>query len=101
VVEAAAAVAGPEDEIGMLHVVQFLPPVGGAEGAGASDAVPTLAEARARAEMRAILEALTRAGGNRGQAAKLLRVSEATLYRKLGRGRSQDRESPPRRASQG
>jgi DNA-binding NtrC family response regulator len=98
VVEACAAVAGQEAEIGMLHVVQFLPPVARAEGA--SDAVPTLAEARARAETRAILEALTRAGGNRGQAAKLLRVSEATLYRKLGKSRSQERETPARRASQ-
>jgi transcriptional regulator with PAS, ATPase and Fis domain len=98
VIEASAAVAGCGGEIGMLHVVQFLPPVAREEGAG--DVLPTLAEARARAELRAILDALTRAGGNRGRAAKLLRISEATLYRKLGRGRSQDRESTPRAASQ-
>ena len=99
VVEAAAAVAGSEEEIGMMHVAQFLSPP--EKAAVVSEAVPTLAQARARAETRAILEALTRAGGNREQAARLLRVSEATLYRKLGRGRSQDRESPSRRVSQG
>jgi transcriptional regulator with PAS, ATPase and Fis domain len=97
VVEAAAAVATAEEAIGMAHVIQFLPPLAREEGAG--DDLPTLAEARARAELRLILEAITRAGGNRGRAAKLLRISEATLYRKLGRGRSQDRESPPRVAS--
>jgi transcriptional regulator with PAS, ATPase and Fis domain len=83
----------------MMHVAQFLSPP--EKAAVVSEAVPTLAQARARAETRAILEALTRAGGNREQAARLLRVSEATLYRKLGRGRSQDRESPSRRVSQG
>jgi len=98
VVEAAAAVATPEDEIGMMHVMQFLPPVAREENAG--DVLPTLAEARARAELRLILEAITRAGGNRGRAAKLLRISEATLYRKLGRGRSQDRETLRRAVSQ-
>ena len=99
VIEASAAVAGTEVEIGLLHVLQFLPPA--ARPPAASDAVPTLAEARERAETRAILEALQRAGGNRERAAKLLRVSEATLYRKLGRDRSQDRESIRGRASQG
>lgn len=93
VVEAAAAVATPEHEIGMLHVVQFLAPVAGEEST--PDALPTLAEARARAELRVILAALGRSGGNRGRAAKLLRISEATLYRKLGKGRSQERESAP------
>ncbi|MGH7334189.1 MAG: sigma-54 interaction domain-containing protein [Candidatus Rokuibacteriota bacterium] len=82
VVEASAAVAGSDDVIEMLHVVQFLIP--SAKDAAASEAVPSLAEVRARAEMRAILEALRRAGGNRERAAKLLRISEATLYRKLG-----------------
>jgi transcriptional regulator with PAS, ATPase and Fis domain len=99
VVEASAAVAGSDVEIGVEHVAQFLAPIQRSDGA--SDVVPTLAQARARAETRAILEALTRAGGNREQAARLLRVSEATLYRKLGRGRSQDRESPARRVSHG
>jgi transcriptional regulator with PAS, ATPase and Fis domain len=81
VVEASAAVAGLEDAIGMEHVVQFLTAFATAAQA---DSYPTLAEARARAERRAIVEALQRAGGNRERAAKLLRISEATLYRKLG-----------------
>jgi two-component system, NtrC family, response regulator HydG len=99
VIEASAAVAGTEVEIGLLHVLQFLPPV--ARPSVAPDAVLTLAEARARAETRAILEALQRAGGNRERAAKLLRVSAATLYRKLERDRSQNRDLASRRASQG
>jgi transcriptional regulator with PAS, ATPase and Fis domain len=99
VVEAAAAVAGLEEEIGMMHVVQFLPAVEKVQGA--SVGLPTLAQARAQAETRLIYEALSRTRGNREQAAKLLRVSEATLYRKLGKGASQDREARARRASQG
>jgi DNA-binding NtrC family response regulator len=99
VVEAAAAVAGTEEEIGVMHVVQFLPVV--EKSQGASEGLPTLAQARAQAETRLIYEALSRTRGNREQAAKLLRVSEATLYRKLGRGGSQERETPARRVSQG
>jgi len=81
VVEASAAVAGLEDVIGMAHVVQFLTAFATAAPA---DSCPTLAEARGRAERRAIVEALQRAGGNRERAAKLLHISPATLYRKLG-----------------
>jgi len=83
VVEAAAAVAGLDPVVGMLHVVEVLassrseaPPV---------DIFPSLAEARTRAEEHAIIDALQRTAGNRERAAKLLRISEATLYRKLGR----------------
>src|ERR1041385_1366355 len=83
VVEAAAAVAGLDPVVGMLHVVEVLassmseaPPV---------DIFPSLAEARRRAEEHAILDALRRTEGNRERAAKLLRISEATLYRKLGK----------------
>jgi transcriptional regulator with PAS, ATPase and Fis domain len=46
--------------------------------------MPSLAQARQSAEQRAIADALGRAGGNRERAAKLLRISPATLYRKLG-----------------
>jgi transcriptional regulator with PAS, ATPase and Fis domain len=81
VVEASAAVAGLEDVIGIEHVVQFLTAFASSPP---QDSCPSLAEARARAERLAILDALQRAGGNRERAARLLRISEATLYRKLG-----------------
>lgn len=54
----------------------------------------SLSEARVRAERRAILEALRQSGGNRESAAALLRISKATLYRKL---RSLAKGSPPKR----
>ena len=87
VVEASAAMAGSANEISMLDVLQVLPPNG--RDAPPADGLPTLAEARARAERQAILGALQRSQGNRARAAKLLRISEATLYRKLGNGHSQ------------
>jgi DNA-binding NtrC family response regulator len=83
VVEAAAALAGPDPTIGMLHVVEVLSSA--ALDLPSIDILPTLAEARRRAEEHAILDALRRTEGNRERAAKLLRISEATLYRKLGR----------------
>ena len=82
VVEAAAAMAGADEAIGLLHVVEVVAP--GACGSVSGSGLPTLAEVRCRAERDAILAALTRAQGNRARAAKLLRISEATLYRKLG-----------------
>jgi two-component system response regulator HydG len=82
VVEAAAAVAGSDAEIGILDVVQFLSPLA---SAAPGEDIPTLAQVRQAAEQRAILEALGRAGGNRERAAQLLRISPATLYRKLGK----------------
>ena len=81
VVEASAAVAGFEDVISIHHVVQFLTAFA---SSASEESCPTLAEARGRAERRAIREALERAGGNRERAAKLLDISAATLYRKLG-----------------
>jgi len=84
VIEAAAAVAGAEDAIGMLPVLEFLVP--SAHQTGVPEEVPTLAEVRARAERGAILDALRRVDGNRERAAKLLHISEATLYRKIGNG---------------
>jgi len=83
VIEAAAAVAGSDAMIGMLHVLQILPPSGDRT---AAPVFPSLAEVRMDAERRAILEALRRVEGNRERAAKLLHISEATLYRKLGNG---------------
>ena len=82
VIEAAAAVSGADDAIGMLHVLEVLPH--SADWKAAPDAFPSLAEVRLEAERRAILEALRRVEGNRERAAKLLHISEATLYRKLG-----------------
>ena len=43
-----------------------------------------LSEAKAELEMRAIREALATTGGNKAAAAKLLGISRATLYEKLG-----------------
>ena len=80
IVEGAAAVAGGEDEVGLPHVLQFVGP----RMAPREDGVPSLAQARRSAEQRAILNALGQVGGNRERAAKLLRISQATLYRKLG-----------------
>ena len=82
VVEGAAAVAVAEAVIHLAHVVQFVAP--GMQQPAPTDGVPTLAQARKAAEQRAILEALGRVGGNRERAARLLRISQATLYRKLG-----------------
>jgi DNA-binding NtrC family response regulator len=43
-----------------------------------------LPQAKAELEMRAIREALAATGGNKLAAAKLLGISRATLYEKLG-----------------
>jgi len=82
VIEAAAAVARSDDAVGMLHVLEVLPR--SADWKAMPEAFPSLAEVRLEAERRAILEALRRVEGNRERAAKLLHISEATLYRKLG-----------------
>jgi transcriptional regulator with PAS, ATPase and Fis domain len=80
VVEGAAAVAGSGEAILLPHVLQFVAPL----APPPENAVPSLAQARRSAEERAILNALGQVGGNRERAAKLLRISQATLYRKLG-----------------
>jgi transcriptional regulator with PAS, ATPase and Fis domain len=81
VVEGAAAMAGLDDTIRRAHVLQFVVPP---SPDGNSHSVPSLAQARRSAEQQAIVDALSRVGGNRERAAKLLRVSPATLYRRLG-----------------
>lgn len=81
VVEAAAALAGEALLLEEAHVAPFLP-VGEPELA-AGGRLPTLPEAVRRAETRVVLEALRRTDGNRREAARLLGVGEATLYRKL------------------
>jgi len=86
VVEGAAAVAGTDAEIRLPHVLQLVGALaGGTRGSG----IQSLAQARRSAEQRAIVTALDQVGGNREQAAKLLRISQATLYRKLGEGQQQ------------
>jgi transcriptional regulator with PAS, ATPase and Fis domain len=90
VVEGAAAVASGEDEIQLTHVLQFVAP----PEPGDENGVPSLAQARRAAEQRAILNALGQVGGNRERAARLLHISQATLYRKLGEGER------PKRAQQ-
>jgi two-component system response regulator HydG len=84
VVEAAAAIAGAEEVITMLHVLEVLPLSPKKEAA--AETFLSLAEVRFDAERRAISDALRRVDGNRGRAAKLLHISAATLYRKLGSG---------------
>ncbi len=86
VVEGAAAVAGADDEIRLPHVLQLIGPV---EAVAQDSRIQSLAQARRSAEQRAIHTALGQVGGNREQAAKLLRISEATLYRKLGEAQQQ------------
>ena len=81
VVEGAAAVAGSEGEIRLPHVVQFVAPITSEQ----EGSILSLAQARRSAEQRAILTALGQVGGNRERAAELLRISQATLYRKLGK----------------
>ena len=80
VVEGAAAMAGDDDTIRCSHVLQFVT----TSPTEPASTLPTLAQARKSAERRAILEALSHADGNRERAAKLLHISPATLYRKLG-----------------
>ena len=83
VVEAAAASAGTNPRIEPTDVLDFLP---------LWTVVPTeddepflsLSARVLWAEERAVLEALARAKGNRREAARLLDISVATLYRKLG-----------------
>ena len=90
VVEGAAALAGTDDEVRLPHVLPFVAP-SPSSSAVESDSIPSLAEARRRAERRVILAALGQVGGNRERAAKLLRISQATLYRKLGKGDGSER----------
>ncbi len=79
VVEATAALAGNEPIVARCHLAEVITPVSLRE----RSSVPTLAEVRRRAELRAISDALEYTGGNREAAARLLRISPATLYRKL------------------
>lgn len=81
VVEAAATLAGDECDVGLEHLLPILalPERGSPTGPATLD----LAEARHRAEQETIRRALAEAHGNRELAARLLRVSEATLYRYL------------------
>ena len=82
VVEGAAAMAGADETVRLAHVLQITVPHLYATAEVVD--IPSLAVARKRAELRAILDALGRVDGNRERAAKLLRISQATLYRKLG-----------------
>ena len=53
------------------------------QAATARNAAPSLEARRQDAEREAVKEALSRAGGNRSQAARLLGISRRTLYTKL------------------
>lgn len=86
VIEASAALANGSDILHAEHVSDVMSG-GRALNAGTEclNGLPTLAEALLRAEGCALNEALQHSGGNREQAARLLGISEATLYRKLSR----------------
>lgn len=87
--EGAAAAAGADPVIRLSHVLEFV----GSDGAIAPpEGLPTLAQARRRAERQVIVEALARVNGDRARAATLLRISLATLYRKLGACADRSRE---------
>lgn len=80
VLEAAAVIAGSSHTIEVEHLVEVLAPQSSPElGTGTL----RLAVVRRKAEQSAIFEALRVASGNREQAASLLGISAATLYRKI------------------
>jgi transcriptional regulator with PAS, ATPase and Fis domain len=80
VLEAAAVIAGSSPTIDVEHLVEVLAPKNSPElGTGTL----RLAVVRRKAEQSAIFEALRVASGNREQAASLLGISAATLYRKI------------------
>jgi len=81
VVEAAVALAGSEPRVTATNVRDVLGLPISDESLDAE--IPPLAESIRRAEVLAILNALRVTAGNREAAAKLLRISPATLYRKL------------------
>lgn len=91
VVEAAAAsaAAAGAPRLRMVHLLEF---VGTASVDLSPEHQPTsLDDGVKRAEARLILQALRRTGGNRKEAAALLRVSETTLHRKLNDMRREGR----------
>lgn len=85
VMEAAAAIAGTSKAICRSHIVQLLEP--SAPAPVPIESAPTFAEALRRAEITALADALSRAQGNRSRAARILGISEATLFRKLAKHR--------------
>jgi DNA-binding NtrC family response regulator len=88
VVEAAAASAGDRLVIEAMDVAEFLPLWTVTDPRPSGDFAP-LAERLRWAEEQSILEALDAAEGSRVGAARLLGISEATLYRKLAQLRGQ------------
>ncbi|MDP9348537.1 MAG: sigma-54 dependent transcriptional regulator [Gemmatimonadota bacterium] len=83
VVEAAAATSSVQVEAEQVR--EFIPanPSRVRLGITLAGAVPTLAEVQRLAEREAIRTALEQSGGNRDEAAGLLGISPATLYRRL------------------
>ena len=80
ILEAAAYLAVPSDTLDPAHLEGLLR----ADTTDPSDTLSfSLSDARDNAEVAAIRRALRLAGGNRADAAELLGISEATLYRKL------------------
>jgi DNA-binding NtrC family response regulator len=83
VVEAAAAEAGPHAElIDTEHLIPSFPNATVSHPAPA-ESIPPLEVSLRIASARAVRDALQVSGGNRRHAARLLRISEAKLYRML------------------
>ncbi|MFZ5444411.1 MAG: sigma-54-dependent transcriptional regulator [Myxococcota bacterium] len=82
-IERLLVLAPPGDVIALATVEKELQRAGLDAAAGAGPGADTLPERRKDAERQAVEEALTKAGGNRSVAARILGVSRRTLYNKL------------------
>lgn len=89
VIRTSAALAAPACRLDADHVGEVLMPP--SPSGRALPSLPTLEQARRAAGQQVIRQALARTNGNRKQAAKLLGISTATLYRLLKEGREGSR----------
>ncbi|HEU4845923.1 MAG TPA: sigma 54-interacting transcriptional regulator [Burkholderiaceae bacterium] len=89
VLRTAAAMAGPDGEIGIEHLpddfMDDLPPVAAGMEAACTDSAP--AQGLDEMELQLIQRTLAAHGGNTSAAARALGISRNTIYRKLGMDR--------------